>query len=62
MIDANIYLGNIILDNYKNIFPGLSVWEEDSPEFEYLLRHYSHCLTEPQSATYIDAVTGSLLS
>lgn len=50
------------LDNYKNIFPGLSVWKEDSPEFEYLLRHYSHCLTEPQSATYIDAVTGSLLS
>jgi len=43
-----------VLDNYKLTYPNLLMWEEGTYENKYVTKHFLHCLTAPQSKSYID--------
>ena len=43
-----------IIDNYKFSFPNHPAWTDGTKENKYIEKHYSHCLSSPQSFSYID--------
>lgn len=43
-----------IMDNYRFSFPNLPMWEAGTEENKYVTKHFLHCLTTPQSESYID--------